>query len=94
MLKCDEYKDIQNKFGFLSNLLDPRKDGICRAATKLMEAYVNDFEDCFPSEMIQFSDLYKTVSGQEQKKTTEHKHGDRNAFATEWKYVQPKLLKR
>ena len=28
-----------------------------------MEEYTNDFEDCFSSELVQFSELYKTVSG-------------------------------
>uniref|UniRef100_H2YLA9 HAT C-terminal dimerisation domain-containing protein n=1 Tax=Ciona savignyi TaxID=51511 RepID=H2YLA9_CIOSA len=67
--RLHSYMHIQNKFGFLSNICELSKDDIRHAAIQLMETYVNDFEDCFPSEMIHFSEFYKTVSGQEKKKT-------------------------
>ena len=67
--RLNSYKNIQEKFGFLSNLIELSKEDIRRAATKLMEYYVNDFEDCFPWELIQFSELYKTVGGRERKKS-------------------------
>uniref|UniRef100_H2YTB8 TTF-type domain-containing protein n=1 Tax=Ciona savignyi TaxID=51511 RepID=H2YTB8_CIOSA len=63
------YMLIQNKFGFLSNICELSKDDIRHAAIQLMETYVNDFEDCFPSEMIHFSEFYKAVSGQEKIKS-------------------------
>ena len=63
----NSYKNIQKKFDFLSNLIELSKEDIRREATKLMEYYVNDYEDCFPSELSQFSELYKTVGGREQK---------------------------
>ena len=72
----NSYKTIQEKFCFLSNLMELSKEDIRRAATKLMEYYVDDFEDCFPSELIQFSELYKTVGSREQKKN----HRVRNVF--------------
>ena len=70
----NSYKNIQ-KFGFLSHLIELREEDedIRRPATKLKEYYVNYFEDCFPSELIQFLELYKTVGGREQKKITEYK---------------------
>uniref|UniRef100_H2ZHP2 TTF-type domain-containing protein n=1 Tax=Ciona savignyi TaxID=51511 RepID=H2ZHP2_CIOSA len=67
--RLHSYMHIQNKFGFLSNICELSKDDIRHAAIQLMETYVNDFEDCFPSEMIHFSEFYKTVSGQEKKKS-------------------------
>ena len=44
-------------------------DAIRWAAAKLVEEYSSDFEDCFPSELVQFSELFKTVivQGQGQK---------------------------
>ena len=59
----NSYKDIQEKFGYLSNPIELSKVDIRWAATKLMEYYVNGFEDCFPFELIKFSVLYKTVGG-------------------------------
>uniref|UniRef100_H2YK99 DUF4371 domain-containing protein n=1 Tax=Ciona savignyi TaxID=51511 RepID=H2YK99_CIOSA len=53
--RLHSYMHIQNKFGFLSNICELSKDDI--------------MEDCFPSEMIHFSEFYKTVSGQEKKKS-------------------------
>ena len=66
--RLNAYKTIQEKFCFLANL-ELSKEDIRRAATKLMEYYVDDFEDCFPSELIQFSELCKTVGSREQKKS-------------------------
>ena len=66
--RWNSYNNIQEKFGFMSYLIEISNEEINRAATKLMEYYVNDFEDCFPSELIQFSEFYKTVDGREQKK--------------------------
>lgn len=34
-------------------------------ANKLMKEYSNDFEAFFPSELIQYPELLKTVSGEE-----------------------------
>ena len=69
--RLDAYKDIHENFGFLTNLTELSNDAIRGAAAKLMEEYSSDFEDCFPSELVQFSELFKTVivrpQGQGQK---------------------------
>lgn len=65
--RLDAYKEIQGKFGFFTNLTELSDDGIRFAAKKLLEEYSNDFEDCFPSELIQFTEFFKTVSAKENK---------------------------
>ena len=45
------------------------QEEIGRAATELMKTYVDDFEECFPMEMIQFCEFYKTIRDQEQRTT-------------------------
>jgi len=45
--RFNPYKNIQNKFGFLSNFFELSSDDIHRAATKLMDACVNNFKNCF-----------------------------------------------
>ena len=60
--RLEAYKNIHDKFGFLSNLTELSKDGILSAANKLMDEYSSDFEDCFPSELVQFSELFQTGS--------------------------------
>lgn len=64
--RLDAYKDIHENFGFLTNLTELSNDAIRGAAAKLMEEYSSDFEDCFPSELVQFSELFKTVIVQPQ----------------------------
>ena len=41
----NSYKNIQEMFGFMSNLIELNKEDIRMATTTLMEYYVNDFED-------------------------------------------------
>lgn len=67
--RVNAYKEIQDKFGYLSNLTELSKDDIRRGANKLREEYVKHFEDCFPSELVKLSDLFKNTSGLGQKET-------------------------
>ena len=50
--RLNSYKNNQEKFGLLSNLIEISKEDIRLAATKFMEYYVHDFEYCFPSKLI------------------------------------------
>ena len=65
------YKDIHEKFGFLTNLSELSNFAIRWAAAKIMEEYSSDFEDCLPSELVQFSKLFKKVIVQAQGKEKE-----------------------
>ena len=64
--RLDAYKDIHENFGFLTNLTVLSNDTIRGAAAKLMEEYSSDFEDCFSSELVQFSELFKKCIAQPQ----------------------------
>ena len=48
------YRNIENKFGFLSKLANLSNDHIQQAASMFMREYP-DFEDHFPSEFAHFA---------------------------------------
>ena len=52
---------------FQQNVTRKRWRHVQRAENLLKEKYLKDFEECFPSELLQFSAHFKSACGQEQR---------------------------
>ncbi|XP_059156041.1 zinc finger MYM-type protein 1-like [Physella acuta] len=61
--RLDSYKTVQKMFDFFSDLTNLSTGDITGAATKLINKYPDDFEECFSSELIQFAELFKSIHG-------------------------------
>ena len=59
--RLDAYKDIHEKFGFLTNLTELSNDAIRWTIPTFMEEYSSDFKDCLPSESVQYLELLKKL---------------------------------
>ena len=57
--RIEAYQHVHSLFGFLNDLCGLDSDNILRAATNLVKAYPNDFEESLGPELIQFAKLFK-----------------------------------
>ena len=65
--RLNAYKDIEDIFGVLFNLIILYNYWwYWKSSTYIDRIIFNEFEDCFPSELVQFSELFKSISLQAQ----------------------------